>query len=372
MLEARELLNAAGRAGRAGKNATGVVVAIPGQVVGFDDTAAKIGTGWSRLREIFGQSDQCLEIDDPLTSVLDRIHSQSRPPDDLDHYVVSRLCGVIKGADPESSVRDTVRRTFAAFRRRQAADSAWIESRTEAALSLLGTVDPSDESAHAVRDLAASLGLPEDVVSSLTVDVLNSAPPLTAMIAEWREWMFHWMTIHPDQTVRMLRPEDLERQFGSRYKRLTTEQARVDYALPKLKHALELWMEGQPLVAIEPSLHGLATDRKKSNSARKFVVRLLPTLAQAFAAPALIVRRHWTDSMSDPQDVAPALFALTHCVRHGFSSLEMYAFYDHLRRSAHRREIHRRFQRIGPHLQPAAAETWTETKARVAAAAANS
>ena len=227
MLEARELLNAAGRAGRAGKNATGVVVAIPGQVVGFDDTAAKIGTGWSRLREIFGQSDQCLEIDDPLTSVLDRIHSQSRPPDDLDHYVVSRLCGVIKGADPESSVRDTVRRTFAAFRRRQAADSAWIESRTEAALSLLGAVDPSDESAHAVRDLAASLGLPEDVVSSLTVDVLNSAPPLTAMIAEWREWMFHWMTIHPDQTVRMLRPEDLERQFGSRYKRLTTEQARV-------------------------------------------------------------------------------------------------------------------------------------------------
>ena len=373
MLEARELLNAAGRAGRAGKNATGVVVAIPGQVVGFDNKAAKIGTRWSRLREIFSQTDQCLQIDDPLTSVLDRIHSQSHPPDDLDRYVVSRLCGVIEDADPEASVRDTVRRTFAAFRRRQAADSAWIESRTEAALSLLSDVDPTDESALAVRDLASSLGLPEDVVSSLTVDVQNSAPSLNATIAEWREWMFQWMTIHPDQTVRMLRPQDLERQFGSTYKRLTTERARVDYALPKLERALELWMAGRPLVAIEPSLHGSTIDRKKSNSARKFVVRLLPTLAHAFAAPALIVRRHWTDPMSDPQDVAPALFALTHCVRNGFSSLEMYAFYDHLQRSLHRREIHRQFQRLGPHLRPGPdEETWTETKARVAAAAANS
>ena len=371
MLEARELLNAAGRAGRAGKNATGVVVAIPGKVVPFDDTAARIGDRWSRLQEIFGQTDQCLEIDDPLTSILDRIHSQSRLVDDLDRYVVSRLCGVIEEGHLDASVRRSVRRTFAAFRKRQA-DSAWIDSRTEAAIKLLVGVDPNDEAARAVRDLSSSLGLPEDVVSSLRVDVLDSGPPLKATIAEWRGWMFHWMTINADQTVRMLRPEDLEQQFGSKYKRLTTERERVDYALPKLERALELWMSGRPLVAIESSLHGAVADRRKSNSARKFVVRLLPSLAHAFAAPALIVRRHWPDSMSDPQDVAPALFALSHCVRNGFSSLEMYALYDHLQRPPHRREIHRQFQRIAQYLQPAPDdETWTEAKARVAAAAAN-
>ena len=321
MLEARELLNAAGRAGRAGKNATGVVVAIPGQVVGFDNTAAKIGKRWSRLQEIFSQTDQCLEIDDPLTAILDRIHSQSHRPDDIDRYVVSRLCGVVEDVDPEASVRSAVQRTFAAFRRRQAADSAWIESRTEAALALLGDIDPNDDAARVVRDLSSSLGLPVDVMSSLTVDVRGSAP-LRATIPEWRAWMFKWMITNADQTVRMLRPEDLERQFGSKYKRLNTNRARVDYALPKLESALGLWMAGEPLVVIEPSLHGAAADRRKSNSARKFVVRLLPTLAHAFAAPSLIIRRHWTDTMSDPQDVAPALFALAHCVRNGFSSLE--------------------------------------------------
>ena len=370
MLEARELLNAAGRAGRAGKNATGVVVTIPGQVVGFDDTAAKIGNRWSRLQEIFGQSDQCLEIDDPLTAILDRIHAQSHPPEDLDRYVVSRLCGADEQEAAETNIRRSVRRTFAAFRMRRAADSAWIESRTEAALALLGEVDPSDDDARVVRDLSASLGLPEDVVSILTVDVRDSAPPLTATVAEWRSWMFQWMSTHADQTIRMLRPQDLEQQFGSNYKRLTTPSERLRYAMPKLQQALELWMAGKPLVEIEPSLHGPTRNRNKSSSARKFVVRLVPTLAHTFAAPAMIIRRNWTVPSVDPQVVAPALFALPHCVRNGFSSLEMYALYKHLEPSPHRREIHRQFQLVSTYLQPSGgAETWNETKERVAEAA---
>ena len=64
LLEARELLNAAGRAGRAGKNATGIVIVIPSRVVGFDDTESTIGDQWMRLQKIFSQTDQCLAIDD--------------------------------------------------------------------------------------------------------------------------------------------------------------------------------------------------------------------------------------------------------------------------------------------------------------------
>ena len=370
MLEARELLNAAGRAGRAGKNATGVVVAIPGRVVGFDDTSAKIGRRWSRLQAIFGQTDQCLEIDDPLTAILDRIHRHSRAPDDLDRYVLSRLCGVDEHEGPETSFARTVQRTFAAFRRRRADDAAWIESRTEAALALLGEIDASDEAARAVRDLAASLGLPEDVISTLKVDLQDSAPPLAAAVPEWRTWMFDWMANHPEQTIRMLRTQDLEQQFGSAYRQHTTERERLAFALPILQRALILWMAGEPLTAIESSLHGTARNRSKSTSARKFVIRILPTLAHSLAAPSLIIRRHWPDPMTDAQDVAPALFALPHCVRIGLSSLEMYALYDHLQRPPHRREVHRQFRHLTALLRPARGpETWTETKERVAAAA---
>ena len=235
---------------------------------------------------------------------------------------------------------------------------------------LINWVDPEDESALAVRDVSSILGFPEDLVSSLTVEFLGSSTPISGSIAELREWLFSWMRNNPDQTLRILRTEDLERQFGSKYQKLPTESARLHYALPKLKKALELWMSGKPLTSIESSLKGTNADRKKSSSARKFVIRLVPMIAHAFAAPALIFRRHWTDPNRDPQDVAPSLFALTHCVRNGFSSLEMYALYDNLLRTPNRRQIHRHFERISPRIKPTTpnGETWLETKGRVAAA----
>lgn len=87
VLQAQELLNAAGRAGRACQNANGIVLVIPGKVVGIDIDDAKIGGHWAELRKVFGQSDQCLEIDDPLTAILDRIHAAVG-----DHKRANRHC----------------------------------------------------------------------------------------------------------------------------------------------------------------------------------------------------------------------------------------------------------------------------------------
>ena len=74
-LEAHELLNAAGRAGRAGEGAQGFVLLVPSKVIEFDDEGGKINSHWMELQAIFEQADQCLVIDDPLTDVLDQIHN---------------------------------------------------------------------------------------------------------------------------------------------------------------------------------------------------------------------------------------------------------------------------------------------------------
>ncbi|PVA07089.1 hypothetical protein DC363_08100 [Thalassorhabdomicrobium marinisediminis] len=74
LLEPEDLLNAAGRAG---ESATGIVLVIPGKVVPLDDAENKIGERWTRLRAIFGQSDQCLVLDDPFTALMDRIHDKA-------------------------------------------------------------------------------------------------------------------------------------------------------------------------------------------------------------------------------------------------------------------------------------------------------
>ena len=74
-LEAHELLNAAGRAGRAGEGAQGFVLLVPSKVIDFNDERNEIGRHWMTLQAVFAQADQCLIIDDPLESVLDQIHN---------------------------------------------------------------------------------------------------------------------------------------------------------------------------------------------------------------------------------------------------------------------------------------------------------
>lgn len=130
ILDPEDLLNAAGRAGRAGESATGIVLVIPGKVVGLNDKENKIGNRWSRLRDIFGQSDQCLVLDDPFTALMDRIHDQTNETGDLEKYVVARLAETSEGEDGIRDVRLSLARSFAAFRKKQADDEAWVVSRT--------------------------------------------------------------------------------------------------------------------------------------------------------------------------------------------------------------------------------------------------
>lgn len=91
LLDAAALLNAAGRAGRAGQSASGIVLIITGRVVPLSDKDGTIGRQWTQLREVFSQSDQCLVHEYPFEAVMDRIHYEAEDAGDLERYVVSRL-----------------------------------------------------------------------------------------------------------------------------------------------------------------------------------------------------------------------------------------------------------------------------------------
>ena len=81
-LEAHEVLNAAGRAGRAGHVAQGVVVVLPHSLVDFDPQTYRIAAKWTRLQEaVFSRADQCLTVRDPVQMVIDRIQDAASPED---------------------------------------------------------------------------------------------------------------------------------------------------------------------------------------------------------------------------------------------------------------------------------------------------
>ncbi len=355
ILNAEDLLNAAGRAGRAGESSTGIVLVIPGKVVGLNDTDNQIGNRWARLRDIFGQSDQCLVLDDPFTALMDRIHDQAGNAGDLERYVVARLAETNEGEHGVADVRLGLASSFAAFRKRQAGEEDWVASRTASALSLLRQDDDGSAiEARRIRDLASMLGLPEDILQRLSDGVIASGLAANHCVADWCDWIFEWMLQHPPDMFRLLKKENVEYLLGAEFKRLEDDTSRARLAVPKLRAALQKWMLGATLTEIQIELSDKARDLKHSTSARKFVIRMIPDLAHVMGVPFRVLLSVANRERNEPQEPSPSLSYASHCIRRGYASAEM-ATYAVQMRSAKmgRREIHREFSTILPHLAPA-------------------
>ena len=353
ILNAEDLLNAAGRAGRAGESSTGIVLVIPGKVVGLNDADNRIGNRWSRLREIFGQSDQCLVLDDPFTALMDRIHDQAAGVSDLERYVVARLAETDEGEDGVRDVRLGLARSFAAFRKRQAGEEDWVSSRTASALALLNQDDGgTPDETGPIRDLASMLGMPEDILQRLSVDVVEIGLDANKSVGDWRDWMFEWLLRRPVDMFRLLKADNFEYLFGADFRDLEDDAERAAFAVPKLRAALVKWMDGAPLTEIQEELSKKTRDLKRSTSARKFVIRLVPDLAHLMGAPLQILLRVMNEG--DLQEPSSSLTHANRCVRRGYGSAEMaaYALFVRSARWA-RREVHRRFSEITPYLSTA-------------------
>jgi len=115
-LEAYELLNAAGRAGRAGKHAQGFVLIIPGQIVGFDPKHDSIGNRWFSLKEsVFSKNDRCLTIVDPLQLLLDKIQTESNIQDNNNIQYIFQKLPFISNKTIKENIISNYKRSFSAF-----------------------------------------------------------------------------------------------------------------------------------------------------------------------------------------------------------------------------------------------------------------
>ncbi|ENQ8649948.1 DEAD/DEAH box helicase [Vibrio fluvialis] len=352
ILKPEDLLNSAGRAGRAGESATGIVLVIPGKVVGLNDQERTIGNRWTTLREIFGQSDQCIILDDPLTSIMDRIHNQVEEVGDLERYVVARLAETEKDEEGKSEVTHGLRRSFAAFRQKQKGNTEWIVSRTAAARSILDNndVDSSEES-QALRDLASMLGMPEDVLKELVDSLVSDDFTSFETVDRFVKWMFDWLSRHPHSMYRLLKPENFESLFDNSYNSLQDDVKKAKFAIPLISSGLSLWMQGETLIEIQKVFSSKTRDLKYTTSARKFVIRMVPDLAHLMSVPLQVLLRYVNDGTTNLSDASPALNYASLAVRRGLNSAEMVAYAVQKEgKSLSRRELHRGFLKIQPYL----------------------
>lgn len=278
-LETQELLNAAGRAGRAGMRSNGLVVVIPSYPIGFDGHE-QIGPGWFQLQQAFSQADQCVEVTDPVTTLLLREESDETA-DEL-NYLIRRLAVT----DDPTDFRQLVLRSFGAHQARRSGDTADLDRRLDAvALSMEETQPPW------VKRCVASTGLaPADITH--IAQSLESPAPMTTDFSAYREWFVTILSSRPSVLESILRSSsravfgDAPSELGQEFERLSGENL-----VTNINVLLEAWMTGsnlQKLQDIGVRLK-LCKNSVKCEFARKFVLRVIPDLAYLFGLPWLIL-----------------------------------------------------------------------------------
>lgn len=366
-MEAHELLNAAGRAGRAGESSYGFVLVVPGKVMYFDNEKALIHQHWSHLQAIFSQSDQCLAIEDPLAAVLDNIHDRSHALDENGRYFLRRLPIAENVNSSSDVVGSLLRRSLAAYRKQKQGDFDWIASRTSAAVAARSEEGVDADGGTWLDRLASSAGIDTAIVRALA-QRLDSPPADHAEVQEWVDWVFSWLTAIPSIVPQILRKESLEGLFGKPYKELTADDEKGAYCIPMLRVLLDRWMQGCSLEEIEQAFGTKLAKAGKCENARKFVIRVIPDLAYVFSLPEQIIRASRKASGLQGESSASCSM-LGSCVREGFDSVEKIALAYVLNRSLGRRAVHARWDEIDRiTLSAIHPENWKSTLQRVRSA----
>ena len=338
-LEAHELLNAAGRAGRAGENSYGLVLVIPSKVVHFGNAGNPTHDHWTGLQAIFSRSDQCLAIEDPLASILDAIHVESDDVSNAKEYFLRRLPVDPDGLDPDAPAKRLLARSFNGYLKNKAGELTWLPSRVSTALAARQTLSGDQELLDWADKLGAKFGVEPVIVRSLAKNFKNA--PKGDTVEGWIDWLFTWLDGSPEYLPRLVRRDDLDSLFGKPYKQLENDEDRGKYAGGRLQGLLKLWMAGKTLKQIEIAFGTPPAKTGKCESARDFALRLVPDLAYVAFLPALILRECDHISIQSPN-----VEKLSACVREGVDTLEKLALGYLLKRSGARVSTHLKWNEL--------------------------
>ena len=352
-MKAHDLLNAAGRAGRAGQSSYGLVLVIPSIVVDIDDSNNRIGKHWKDLQGIFSQSDQCLDIEDPLEAILDSIQDLGEHAGIEAGYLLRRLPISTQPADLDGPARALLQKSLAAFKLRRNGQQDQANDLINHALRARGKLQELDEEPDWADKMAANYGAPSEVLRELKTR-LETSPPSGRTTLDWFMWTSAWLRDRPILISQMTRRDSLDGYMGEPFKSLEDDGDRGQFAADVVLASLRMWIGGQTLAELQ-KLKQTVQQPKHCEQARRFVLRVLPELAYVFSLPEL-VRRHlaaedWSLEMDELASVE--LEKLGSCVREGYETVEKLALAKFRGSST---------SRVGVHRQWADMEWWISAK----------
>ena len=373
-LQPHEILNAFGRAGRAGQAATGLSIVVPGQPIACDPDTKWVG-GSPDLPVVFAEGDQCLPLSDPIATLFDQIEVAGTPSVEGE-YLLRRLT-VSLGEDADVAAFDSLaRRTFGFYRRRVAGAAqaeAWLaQRRATLTAAIRARAEPPAQPWE--EELAAKTGATRKFIGQLAT-AYPSAPHDAAEAQPWVEWLLSQFEPTSSDVDAFLRPETMARVFGRAYTTQPDDEARRKVGLAGLRAVVPHWFSASTLLQIEGEIApfivaneiGVALPTRadgRAKHARRFALRLAPDLG--FICGVLQQVAVQTLAMKD-EEPPPMLQALPQLIRKGFQTPYHFALSQD-NASASKAEVYTEFAGLTERIIRSAADDWSTVRTKLQSA----
>lgn len=302
-LEVHDLLNAAGRAGRAGHSANGLVLVIPDRIVTVNASGQVSGTGLGHLKDgILAHDDRCLDICDPIEVVLDAISTGSSIDERVTNYLLLRLPPSTQEEDAATRGRQFFAKSLAAYRARLEGQEESFAGMMNQAFVKRAQVVSADVS-QSVEEMCSATGLPPSIVSEIISLMERTEEPELISALSWGIWALDLVEALPDLRGQIFRSTaNLDREI--------------------LKDCLRRWITGQPLRDIELAC-GTRADRlgflKKARKFGRETVREISYFVGMVGQIALGTQLELREELSRSASTAAAL------IREGCDSRDKWA-----------------------------------------------
>lgn len=332
-LAVHELLNAAGRAGRAGHYAHGIVINLPGAVLTVEDRNGSYAVkGLDHIMSLLGLPDQCLDVVDPITQVMDRIQAAA-VDSDISEYLVRRAAGI-----PEHQLARILGTTFgnAAYADREDRALAQVALLRAFGAALDDQDDDHELDLDTWRDFAGLVGVSPFVVARIAAGV-----PTAEKVAAWTFEDFLYFAI--DEVAQHLfgLVNPVSAGFsrimprGTNQNREFTEsidewEQRWRIIIPEL---IQAWVDSEHVAGIGQRLHAHRNATGSINPVhlgRRFALHSVTSIGHAASIVVRIVQTLHADALSDL--LKEQLQLVSGCIREGFDKPDKLLLFWQLRR----------------------------------------